>query len=892
MSKLKRKLENAFDGSLPSNLKLNENFCLIGTPLPSLDQTKDKNEFVPVWKQDVRDEKGRRRLHGAFTGGFSAGYFNTVGSKEGWAPQTFVSSRSDRASRKQARPEDFMDDEDLAEMRDAQKLVDTAEQMDLTGGTEAELKKRSGDDQQDDLASALESALLPSTKDSVGAQILKKMGWRPGQGVGPRVSWKQLNLQDMRSSNLNAAEIANISLDDHDEASKHTYAPRDTKLPVFQPKKNAHGLGYAPGPGLHDGTQSSRPGPTISTGFGLGALNDADDDDVDIYEASVGPSRTRQLAYDETDLDGPSSSKHTSSRKPAEVTTALGGPQLFQDGRRVISGFAISTNKVSEDLVFPISDIPPGWKPDPTRVWKEDKAVDAPPPPAVQNGDWKKTITADQRGAMLGEAPLPTAPRSVFDYLSQKDRDRLRALATGLPDAAPPPPVDIIIPTIDARTAQAALKGFQPFTADVGKQARYTEYLQSQATSAELVLKPRLDQGNEAFNHELAEYAKAAQIFKPVSGAMASRFTSASVVEQGPKAVEGLHQPSATSLFLSTPGSSDRQDEVKLQDPPKVAAAKAGIFGPMTRETEPWYPARLLCKRFGIRDPHPDGAAAEAAVQTAADKQSQFEAETKRLAATAQPLATSTGEENAEQGGEQRKRDLSNVGLGEDETQGRDTLTYERPAMDIFKAIFASDDESDDEDDGPAADAPTVGATITQPPAVAPATAAQAGPLKSAEAPVPKEDEQPVDLATFKPTFVSRAQREAREGPSETPDKHRKHRDKDKREKKKFGLVSFGGDEDGVEGPSIAPAKSSSKRSKDKEKDKDKNKDRHRKKHRRDSKPGEDGEEDAMWVEADTPDVVKSMTAPAPGFVEADPAAQSSRPPAAHRGRKRAIDFL
>jgi G patch domain-containing protein 1 len=31
----------------------------------------------------VRDEKGRRRLHGAFTGGFSAGYFNTVGSKEG-----------------------------------------------------------------------------------------------------------------------------------------------------------------------------------------------------------------------------------------------------------------------------------------------------------------------------------------------------------------------------------------------------------------------------------------------------------------------------------------------------------------------------------------------------------------------------------------------------------------------------------------------------------------------------------------------------------------------------------------------------------------------------------------------------------------------------------------
>lgn len=31
----------------------------------------------------VRDEKGRKRFHGAFTGGFSAGYFNSVGSKEG-----------------------------------------------------------------------------------------------------------------------------------------------------------------------------------------------------------------------------------------------------------------------------------------------------------------------------------------------------------------------------------------------------------------------------------------------------------------------------------------------------------------------------------------------------------------------------------------------------------------------------------------------------------------------------------------------------------------------------------------------------------------------------------------------------------------------------------------
>ena len=31
----------------------------------------------------VLDKQGRRRFHGAFTGGFSAGYFMSVGTKEG-----------------------------------------------------------------------------------------------------------------------------------------------------------------------------------------------------------------------------------------------------------------------------------------------------------------------------------------------------------------------------------------------------------------------------------------------------------------------------------------------------------------------------------------------------------------------------------------------------------------------------------------------------------------------------------------------------------------------------------------------------------------------------------------------------------------------------------------
>ena len=60
----------------------------------------------------VLDEQGRQRFHGAFTGGFSAGHYNTVGSEEGFKPSTFISSRANRASHKEQSANDFVDAED------------------------------------------------------------------------------------------------------------------------------------------------------------------------------------------------------------------------------------------------------------------------------------------------------------------------------------------------------------------------------------------------------------------------------------------------------------------------------------------------------------------------------------------------------------------------------------------------------------------------------------------------------------------------------------------------------------------------------------------------------------------------------------------------------------
>jgi len=253
-------------------------------------------------------------------------------------------------------------------------------------------------------------------------------------------------------------------------------------------------------------------------------------------------------------------------------------------------------------------------------------------------------------------------------------------------------------------------------------------------------------QTTEDFNKELQDYAKSAVIFKPASGAIANRFTSASVVENGPKAIEGLHQPSHKHDYLESPDSTPENREAP--EDPMHQAARLGMFGPLTREQKEWHPAKLLCKRFGVKEPEvaPDsstkvvtGVASPRELALASGSTGNAMTPITSLPSpnqASQPAASSSTPIRRD------PRDLENIGLGEDEDQGRDTLTYEKPTMDIFKAIFASDDEdSDDEVD-----------VSNQ---VEPEIAALGGKESLAAA-----SNDPVNLSTFKPTFVSRAKRE------------------------------------------------------------------------------------------------------------------------------------
>ncbi|KAH7335550.1 hypothetical protein B0J17DRAFT_630573 [Rhizoctonia solani] len=893
--RLKRKLDNM--GVDPASAKANENFCLIGTPLPSLASTKDANEFVPVWKQEVRDEKGRRRLHGAFTGGFSAGYFNTVGSKEGWAPSTFKSSRNARANQQASRPEDFMDEEDLAEMRDSQKLVDTSEPS-----TTAQFQ--SNDDSS--LTSALQSLTLPST-DSPGAKLLRKMGWKPGQGVGPRVSYARRRQQDID------AGVAPPGAPDDAEATKHLFAPRDTPVLLFRAKDNAHGLGHN-GPVRLGGDTGpgGKPneGPNISSGFGLGALNDADEDDIDVYDGGS-ISRTTRMAYDEIDdddADGHSrrrpltlSSQH--ANRPSRDNMSGGRPagpvSKFNDGRLVLSGYNLSEVPVGQDEWYPLPDVPQGWTADPRRVWANFSGADGGENRGVEDtgtegeavqetrGGWRNVPSAQERGAQLGEPTLPQPKKSVFDYLSQKDRDRLLNLRAAVPSnttdgSQPVPPKPAVKPRIaptTAPTAKAALLGFQPFAADPLRNARYTAYLQyhasapssSDAPPASLGLLP--DQNAEQFNKEMEDYAKAAAIFKPVTGAMAGRFVggTSSIIGASPIVEGGLYQP---TYEKKTEDST--QAAAPIDEDPKANAARIGMYGPLTHEVQPWYPHRLLCKRFGVRDPHPDGPPIAptktweeevGVAPTAPASVDLADVETKPLD------AADDGEEgDAEQ--ELGPRDLANVGLGDDPHQGMDTLTYVRPAMDVFKAIFASDEEESDEEDEARSLTPKAEAPISSLD-VALASVRPAPPSSSIK--TDEGSEAPVDLATFKPVFNLRTK--AKSGDKDK-DKDKKSKDKkSKKEKGKRAALSFDVDE----GADTQDAPSS----------KGKRRERDGEAARKPKKPRTYDEDEGEWVEKPPPATVASVGAG--GTTHPDSSGTPStltEGTGSSRARKRAIDFM
>ncbi len=147
-------------------------------------------------------------------------------------------------------------------MKEDRKLENTETfRSEGLGGTKEELGASRGG------VAAFESLIAPA-KTSIGQALLQKLGWRPGQGIGPRVTLRKLRIQEAKLGKAVAQTQAVVPVVGEDEldidesvAGKHTFAPRDSKLLVFDGKDDKEGLGFHKGSGMGSLPQRKATGP-------------------------------------------------------------------------------------------------------------------------------------------------------------------------------------------------------------------------------------------------------------------------------------------------------------------------------------------------------------------------------------------------------------------------------------------------------------------------------------------------------------------------------------------------------------------------------------------------------------------------------------------------------
>ncbi|KAH5233690.1 hypothetical protein HBI62_045210 [Parastagonospora nodorum] len=671
-------------------------YVSLGTELP--DEDGDDGAFVPVWKQTVTDERGRRRLHGAFTGGFSAGYFNTVGSKEGWAPKTFVSSRvnrnKDQSHGQTQRAEDFMDEEDLAQAAESRQL-ETAQNF-------AGIGEAGAGDENDVFG------LFLTQEETMGVKIAQKMGWRRDQGIGRKVR-RNARLKDDASG----------------DSAAHMFAPEDARImTISREEVKRKGLGYLSEarlsvaadkepersaiPDMHfleDSKKSAVKKPVVKkSSFGVGILNDTGSDDEDPYE--LGPKITfnKTIGKDKKTKKPSKFAKAGIPDKPVFVSRKKDTSKSLtllsrnsMDGKPPLKGFTLATDiaELRTKPKYPPPKIPPGWKSS-----KNAAAADPAKYQSVAEAAKASTLDTKARSALLGEKAL--LGKSVFDFIPKDARDRLANLSgrADLPQglgqsgpeghlpAATAQPKDLwsLVPFLDKGIAAGALAkgatGWMPYSEDPAKRARYVGFLELRAG-----LKTDLPERTSGVSisdwvKELQEFAHAAEVFKPTTGIMASRFTS-----------------SSSSTIQGSAGSGQenvlRQPTAKPEDPAEQAA-KLGMYGAMTRTTFPFHPSRLLCKRFNVKPPPdmpPGGDAGEGGFRKETEEVVSKNAMEKMLH---EVLTNGPGlQRPAWMGQADGPKEAPQTDHAVVDVEKNEALTSERAPEDVFKAIFGDDDEDD-----------------------------------------------------------------------------------------------------------------------------------------------------------------------------------------------------
>jgi G patch domain-containing protein 1 len=610
-----------------------------------------------------------------------------------------------------------MDEEDLRDAEEARKIETNAAFAGL-GATEDHISRQDG-----------LMGLFRAQGETIGTKLLRKMGWKDGQGVGPKVR---------RKARLDVGSAAG------DKVDTFLFAPENVGMISFARKTDRKGLGFegesriggkgslAPSDDDDDDDtlgSLARPRPKAlgkskkseakkTAGIGIGILNDTGSDDEDPYEIGPRISYSRVIGGDRkkkksatTAVNPAVKAKPTFLPNRSALKRVALGVRRCHDGRLPLAGFVFGrepdplTTEINGEGKYPPPEIPAGWKSS-----KKPETAEGKENSYVSTADAAKASSLDPkaRAALLGEQQLPG--KSVFDFLSASARERLVSVTgkQSLPEAKGEVPEgynlteeqktqEVLnqVPKLEKETAIAAISrgASGPYAEDDEKRSRYRAYLEFQAGYGKALPSRPPKMSLDDWLKEFYEFFNCARIFKPMTGFMASRFTT------------------STSTSKMSSGSQGRGDEKDLvAKPPEKAkdpaeeAAKLGMFGHMTRSVADFYPSRLLCKRFGVRAPahvQPDKEETGRPSPAATPGFEAYGTESRPASAMApRPLAIEYGLGNGDAG-------EAAVGVGAEETvvaapapvidaSRNDALEGKRAGEEVFKAIFGDSDDDDD----------------------------------------------------------------------------------------------------------------------------------------------------------------------------------------------------
>ncbi|VDK62105.1 unnamed protein product [Onchocerca ochengi] len=530
-------------------------WVIYGTELEEIsDGTNNKSNTQPlrIEEQVVKDEKGRKRFHGAFTGGFSAGYFNTVGSKEGWIPKKFRSSRDERGEKTDYKPEDFMDEEDLSEFGIAARRIKTSANV---GGDNSDShllawERNTQSSFESSLAVHLQKIIKP-TRNSIGMQLLKKMGWREGHGIGSKMSRKALEKQKLNDDRIYGKKgfYNEEAVREADEmAPNFLFAPSDFDPTILKSSEGVHGLGYC---GirqtsvlsekygiLESALKLEKKGKGISgQAFGVGAF---ENDDVNIY-----------TNYDLSQYDFAIDSCGTAPDASCNAND---------------TGFVMASKRQLARHFFEPPRIPSNFRPLHIPIHPDISQM------PLNIKQFSERMNHLQRAKFLGE----TDPKPVLELIRDEDRKRLNI----------PQREDVIQNTFEENPM---------------KQARFKQYVNYLKRG--LNYPQPSDMTRLEWDQELHDFQN---VLSPELRSLISEVER----QQKPLACPDIAAPIADILkskFISSSSSSSgKMKETESNE--RFAAVKMKMFGIKTRLVHEWHPAKQLAKRFNVPDPYPSSS--------------------------------------------------------------------------------------------------------------------------------------------------------------------------------------------------------------------------------------------------------------------------------------------